>query len=226
MSLRYPLTLLGAGLLAAGLSERGGYWLLAWLGGNFLALGLAHFWGQPGIFGKRPDGTLPGWSRIVFLPLFLYSSLVWQLIRRISRSKPFDVVNDRLVVGRRLLPGEATVQFDQVVDLTAEFQEPELLRNAPGYRCFPILDGGAPSPEALRVAVGDLGPGRIFIHCAQGHGRTGLFALAVLLQSGAVRTVEEGLRLLIAARPGIRLNQEQRRCLDIFARALPKSGVR
>jgi hypothetical protein len=220
MSLRYPLTLLGAVLLATGLSERGSYWLLAWLGGNFLMLGLAHFRGQPGIFGKRTSGTLPGWSRIVFLPLFLYSSLVWQLLRRISRSKPFDVVNDRLVVGRRLLPGEATFQFDQVVDLTAEFQEPEFLRNTPGYRCFPILDGGAPTPEALHDAVAQLGPGRIFIHCAQGHGRTGLFALAVLLHSGAVGSLEEGLRLLTAARPGIRLNREQRRCLDTFAREL------
>lgn len=225
MSLRYPLSLLGAVLVAAGLSERGGYWLLAWFGGNFLVLGLAHFWSQPGIFGKRPNGTLPGWSRIIFLPLFLYSGLVWQLLRRISRSKPFDVVNDRLVVGRRLSPGEATVQFDQVVDLTAEFQEPEFLRNAPGYRCFPILDGGAPTPEAVHVAVARLGPGRIFIHCAQGHGRTGLFALAVLLHSGAVRSVEEGLGLLIAARPGIRLNREQRRCLDIFARELCRKAV-
>lgn len=220
MSLRYPLTLLGAVLLATGLSERGSYWLLAWLGGNFLVLGLAHFRGQPGIFGKRADGTLPLWSRIVFLPLLLYSGLVWRLLRRVSRSTAFNVVNDRLVVGRRLLPDETTFQFDQVVDLTAEFQEPEFLRDAPGYRCFPILDGGAPTPEALHVAVARLGTGRIFIHCAQGHGRTGLFALAVLLQSGAVGSVEEGLRLLTAARPGIRLNREQRRCLDSFAREL------
>jgi protein-tyrosine phosphatase len=68
--------------------------------------------------------------------------------------------------------------------------------------------------------VAQLGPGRIFIHCAQGHGRTGLFALAVLLHSGAVGSLEEGLRFLTAARPGIRLNREQRRCLDTFAREL------
>ena len=108
-------------------------------------------------------------------------------------------------------------EFDNYVDLTAEFAEPAAIRKSPAYRSFPILDGAAPSPEALRAAVAGLRPGRTFVHCAQGHGRTGLFALAVLLSSGVARSVEDGLRLLRTARPGIRLSRDQRRCIEVYA---------
>jgi protein-tyrosine phosphatase len=103
------------------------------------------------------------------------------------------------------------------VDLTAEFAEPLAVRLSPSYRSFPILDGSAPSPESLRAAVAGLREGRTFVHCAQGHGRTGLFALAVLLHQRVVPSVEDGLRMLTAARPGIRLNVEQRACIEKYA---------
>jgi protein-tyrosine phosphatase len=108
-----------------------------------------------------------------------------------------------------LLPSEVPAGFDNYVDLTAEFAEPSSIRRSSAYVCFPILDGAAPAPQALRKAVGNLRPGRTFVHCGQGYGRTGLFAAAVLLTSGAAGTMEEALQMLVAARPGIRLNGEQ-----------------
>jgi hypothetical protein len=59
-----------------------------------------------------------------------------------------------------------------------------------------------------------------FLNCAQGHGRTGLFALAVLLSSGVVRSVDEGMRMLLAVRPAIRLSRDQRRCIETYAQKL------
>ncbi|TMH07302.1 MAG: hypothetical protein E6H67_04090, partial [Betaproteobacteria bacterium] len=84
-------------------------------------------------------------------------------------------------------------------------------------RSFPILNDAAPTPEALRVAVQSLSPGRTFIHCAHGYGRSGLFSLAVLLSSGDARSVEDGLQMLKTARPGIRLNREQLKCIQLYA---------
>ncbi len=107
-----------------------------------------------------------------------------------------------------------------LVDLTAEFSEPSVIRCSPSYHSFPILDGSAPTPEALRAAVVSLRLGRTFIHCAQSHGRTGLFALAVLLSSGAARSVGDGLRMLKAVRPAIRLSRDQQRCIEISAQNL------
>ena len=217
MSYRHLLTLLGAVLIAFGVIQGGWMWMAVWLGVDFLILGVAHGRGAHRVFGKRPNGTLPAWSWLVFLPLLAYTSLVWHLVRLLSREPARQAVNERLVIGRRQLARELEGAFDNYVDLTAEFGTPHAIGRAPGYVSFPVLDGAAPTPEALRDAVRRLRPGRTFVHCAQGHGRTGLFTLAVLLESGSARSIEEGLQVLRAIRPGIVLNPEQRRCLQMYA---------
>ena len=217
MSCRHLLLLLGMVLMGLGVAERGWCFLALWLGCDFLILGIAHGRGAHGVFGKRVDGTLPLWSWLLFFPLFIYTRAVWHLIRLFSREPARSKVTQQLVVGRRLLASELDGEFDNFVDLTAEFSEPSIIRDSPSYRSFPILDGAAPTPEALYAAVASLRPGRTFIHCAQGHGRTGLFALAVLLSSGVARSVEDGLRMLSAVRPAIRLSREQHRCILIYA---------
>lgn len=217
MSYRHLLTLLGLVVIALGLIEGGWFLLAVWLGCNFLVLGVAYGCGAHQVFGKRADGTLPWWSRLVFLPLLVYARVVWHFIRLFSREPKQNMVTEQLVIGRRLLPFEVQGEFDNFVDLTAEFSEPSSIRCSPCYRSFPILDGSAPTPQALRAAVAGLRPGRTFIHCAQGHGRTGLFALAVLLSSGLARNVEDGLRILCKARPAVRLSRAQRRCIEIYA---------
>lgn len=218
MSYRHVLVLLGLVLVALGLIEGGWFFVVVWLGGDFVVLGIAHGRGSHRVFGKRADGTLPLWSWLGFFPLLSFSLLVWQLLRWVSREPAQSAVNAQLVVGRRLSAGEFEEAFDNVVDLTAEFSEPARIRRSPSYRSFPILDGAAPTPEALRAGVASLRPGRTFIHCAQGHGRTALFALAVLLDSGAARGVEEGWQMLSSVRPGVRLSREQQKCLRIFAK--------
>jgi protein-tyrosine phosphatase len=225
MSYKHLLPLCGLVLIALGLVERGWFLVLVWLGADFLIVGLAHWRHAHGVFGKRADGTLPLWSRLLFLPLRAYSGAVWHLLRLLSREPAQSTVTPDLVVGRRLLASEAHGKFDSYVDLTAEFVEPLAIRKSPAYRCFPLLDGSAQTPEALRRAVASLRPGRTFIHCAQGHGRTGLFALAFLLHSGAARSIEDGLQMLRAARPRIHLNKEQQQCIRAFGKRLKEERV-
>jgi len=217
MHLKYLLSLLGLTMIALGVGAGKGLIPVVWLGVDFLALGLAHASGAHRIVGKRFDGSLSPWSWLFYLPLLTFTILIWHLTRLISREPASNVVTEDLVVGRRHLSSELPRGFDNYVDLTAEFAEPRAIRRNIGYISFPILDGGAPKARALRDAVAKLRPGRTFIHCAQGHGRTGMFALAVLLSTGATRNVDEGLRMLRTIRPGIRLNREQRRCIEEFA---------
>ena len=217
MSYRHLLTFLGIVLVVLGLMEGGWFFLAVWLGADFVTLGVAHSRGWHRVFGKRADGSLPWWSWLVFLPLLTYTTVVWHLIRLCSCEPAHNAITENLVVGRRLLPFELAGEFDNLVDLTAEFPEPSAIRSSPSYRSFPILDGGAPTPEALRAAVASLRPGRTFVHCAQGHGRTGLFALAVLLNAGVARSVEDGMRILSELRPAIRLSREQHRCIQAYA---------
>jgi hypothetical protein len=220
MSRSYSILLLGLILMVIGVINSGWSLLLLWLGADFLILGIAHFKNAPGFFGKRPNGSLPFWSWLIFLPLLFYTNLIWRLACLLSREPAQNIISDDLVVGRRLLPSEVDGEFTNFLDLTAEFPEPTAIRHLPAYQCFPILDGGAPRLDELNNAIDRLPPGRTFIHCAQGHGRTGLFTLALLLKRGVVRNPEEGLEKLRAIRPGINLNQPQRHCIEAFAKSL------
>lgn len=228
MRSRHLLILLGVVFVALGLVEQGWLFVLAWLGCDLLVLGIAHGRDAHRVFGKRPDGTLPWWSWLLFLPLHAFTWALWHLVRLAGRKPAYNVVNDQLVIGRRLRACEVNDRFDNFVDLTAEFFEPGAICHAASYRSFPILDGAAPTPEALQAVVASLRPGRTFIHCAQGHGRTGLFAAAVLLHSGTACSVEESLAILLRVRPAIRLNREQRQCLEAYAQNIkrPDAGHR
>src|SRR6266850_4581159 len=136
MSYRHLLILLGAVLIALGLIERGWFLLAAWMGFDFLILGIAHARHSHGVFGKKADGSLPFWSWLLFFPLLLYTSAVWHLVRLFSREPPHTIITTRLVVGRRLLPFELPGEFDNYVDLTAEFSEPSAVRDSPAYCSF------------------------------------------------------------------------------------------
>ena len=214
------LPLLAVLFIVCGLISGGWVLLSAWLGADFVVLGIAHWRGSHGVFGKRANGTLPLWSWCLFFPLLIYTIGVWYLIRLFSSESPKNSVTEQLTVGRRLLPPELQGQFENYVDLTAEFAEPAAIRKSSSYHSFPILDAAAPTPDALLAAVANLRPGRTFIHCAQGHGRTGLFAAAALLKAGAASSAEDALRMLTAVRPGIRLNKEQHRCINAYVEKL------
>ena len=213
----YLLALIGAVLVTVGIVECGWLLLTIWLGLDFLALAIAHWKQAHHLFGKRPDGTLCLFNRILLLPLLLFTWVTWHLFRILSREPAMATVTDRLTVGRRLLQFEVEARFDNYVDLTAEFSEPIPIRYSSAYLSFPILDASAPSPEMLCRVIDRLGPGRTFVHCAQGHGRTGLFAAALLLRSGEALSVDEALRALKNVRSQIRLNREQLKCLRRFS---------
>jgi hypothetical protein len=143
MSQRHLLTLLGLVLIGIGLFERGWFLLAVWFGCDFLVLAIAHARRAHRVFGKRPDGSIPFWSWLVFLPLLLYASAVWHIARLLSRESAHNEVTNDLIVGRRLLPGELDGDFANYVDLTSEFAEPLAIHRSAAYLCFPILDGSA-----------------------------------------------------------------------------------
>jgi hypothetical protein len=222
---RYLLVLLGLLLFLQAAMWRGWAWLLAWPGANFVALGLAYGLDRHRLFGKRADGQLPPWGRVAFAPLLAYAWLTWHLLRLIEREPAFCSVGPDLVLGRRLLAREWPSGFRNVVDLTAEFAETKLLRSSPGYVCFPVLDGSAPAARELLSVIERLKPGRTYVHCAQGHGRSALFAVALLLYHQRARIPEEALAQLKAVRPGVRLNRAQQACLGEFMAELSRRST-
>lgn len=188
-------------------------YLLFWLGTNFLLLGTAYFRRNPFIFGKRADGSISALRSIAFFPLHLYSHLFWHLINILSREPKIGVIDNKVWIGRRLIRDELPPQVEAIIDLTAEFREPRNLMAGRNYKSFPILDASTPETQSLKRFIDDLPAEGNYIHCAQGHGRTGLFTIAFLIMKGFYSSIEQAKSVIQKTRPRLRLNRDPERFL-------------
>jgi protein-tyrosine phosphatase len=188
--------------------------LLVWPGVSFAVVSVAYLSGDVRWFGKRTDGTRHWLSRLALLPYFLFTKTVWIAQITISREPAAHAVNDSLVVARRLRPAEMPSDVTDVVDLTCEFTDPRSIRQRLRYTCHPILDAGSAPAAELLSSIRALPPpmhGRLLIHCANGHGRTGMFAAIWLVAHGFSTTAEDAITKLRVVRPGVGLRAGQRR---------------
>lgn len=210
---RFVVVFCGVGMFLFAYGAMTGFlWLLAWPGLSNILVGAGYFWGTPRLFGKRVDGSRALFASFLLFPYTVVAYVVWFVQIKVSCKAAFHVVNERLIVSRRLFAHEMPGEVSLVLDLTCEFCDPLVIRQREGYRCLPILDGGSVSADELLESLRELVPpagGRLLIHCAQGHGRTGLVAAAFLLLHGYARTAEEAVRMLQAVRPGVRLRRGQ-----------------
>lgn len=208
-------------LLVSNAATRGGFaWLLVYPAISFAVVGLAYVADRHELFGKRPDGTLAPVAVLALAPYLVYVWSIWHLVRLLSREPAISRVEDELLIGRRLLNDELPADVQTVIDLTSEFAEPRRVRSVGRYISFPILDASTRSANeiaelAASVAAQD---GPTYIHCAQGHGRTGLVAAAVLLAAGNADSVDTAVSSLEKARPDLKLSRVQRRRLaEVYA---------
>lgn len=228
--MRMGLLLMACGVawsLVAALAG-GRWWGLAWLGLCFVLVGRAYLRGGARTLGKREDGSL-AWHRVVvLLPYFLLTWAVWHAQRALSRERCFDEVRPGLLLGRRPFAWELPRGVACVVDLTAEFPVARGVRESTRYRCVPVLDAAAMAEQVLAALVSELlaSPGPIYVHCAQGHGRSAMVVAALLLARGEAGSADQAEVLVRHARPGVRLRPEQRALLERMAPLLRELGAR
>lgn len=187
---------------------------LIWPALSFALVSLA-YWGYPElVFAKRSTGTLPTSRQVLLAPFLILTWGTWHLLRLLSREPRIDALTSDILIGRRCLPGEYFPDTASVVDLTWEFEQRHP-RSRAIYLCHPILDGAAPDPRALSKLASEVAtlPRPVLIHCAQGHGRTGLVAAALLMHLDPTISPELALARVVQARPGVRLNGQQLACL-------------
>lgn len=201
-------------MVAAVAVLNGSWWLfLTWPALSLGIVSLAFAGLGPGAFGKRSNGTLAPWAIAALLPWLALTWLVWNLLWLASKEPPWAEIVPDLFAGRRVLGRDMPEGIDLVVDLTAEFAEPSAVRLNRRYLSLPILDSGIPSdPNRFREVVSEVAKceGRIYVHCAMGHGRTGTFVAALLVARGIAADLTSALRLIRDKRPGVKLNAEQR----------------
>ena len=210
---------LGIYLCLLGGALGGAAWLLVWVGLSFLLVGGAYLGLGPGVFGKRPKGDLSFWAIGLLLPYLAMIWLVWHLLRWLTTEPCCNEVAPGIWVGRRPLAWELPPEVDLVVDLMAELPASYAVRNGRTYICLPTLDATAPDEDAFRRLVERLAdwPGKVYIHCASGHGRSATLAAALLIARGCSETAAQAEEFLRRGRPGIRLKRGQRKLVQKLA---------
>ena len=200
-----------AGLLAYLAIARGGASLLwLWPAADCAAVGAAYFGFGARVFGKRSDGSLSPWAALPMLPFLAVIRIVWRLQVLLSPEPCWSEVVPGLFLGRLPLRGEYPEGIRLVVDMTAEFSKPDYHPASAGYRCLPTLDAFVPDSGACDALVEEaFSAGSVFVHCANGHGRSAAFAAALLLRRGLARDVAEAMGIIRRARPACRLNPVQ-----------------
>lgn len=200
--------------------------LLLWPAVSFGLVAVAYFISEPAVFGKRQDGSMSKGNMLVLLPYLFYLWSVWHVARILSREDAVNSLEADVIIGRRLLPRELTFTPGAIVDLTCEFPEPPAIRSSGRYVSFPILDASAATPETIAEFAKQLRglESPVFIHCAQGHGRTALIASALLLSKGLASNADEALSKVQNARPLARPNALQSRTLKAAVERLQRSS--
>lgn len=211
------------------LAIQGGWYLVSgWPGVSVAMVTLAYLTGNVGWFGKRGDGSRSRAAQILLLPALTVIRIVWLVQISLSGESPANAVNRFLFVSRALRVHEVPRSVTDVCDLTCELTDPTPIRRHYHYRCLPILDAGIRQASEQIELARELPPaaGRVLlIHCANGHGRTGMFAAIWLLTHGFAGTAAEALGMLHEIRPGIVLRRRQQRMVGFAESILRNSNI-
>ena len=216
MKYAFVFSLLALVLVADAVLLQGVGWVLLWPAGSFLLVAGAHAGLGPGVLGKQSDGRVTLWAVMLLFPYLLLTWGLWHMLRLLSREDCWNEVAPGLFLGRRAFPHELPNGVTLVVDVTSEFPAPRGIRNGREYICLPILDAESPDETGLRTLIERVAawPDPVYVHCAQGHGRSALVMAGVLLLRGVARDPAEALQQLRTVRPGVWLKKSQRQLLS------------
>lgn len=191
-------------------------WLLVWSGLSWILVGIAYSANLELIFGKRSDGTMSAFRVSLFLPFLLVTWVTWYVQRALTKESVYNKVAPGVYLGRRCSAAELPPDVRTIIDLTAEFAESQGVRHGRTYICVPMLDASIPAPASFRSLLESVSrfPDPIYIHCAQGHGRSAMAAAAALVVKGLTPTLEEAIQTVKRARPAIKISAIQHRLLE------------
>lgn len=169
------------------------------------------------IFGKTDGGRLSPSAVFVLLPYLAVHRLRHFFVTVVSRENRADLLLPGIYMGSRPASASSMPQSVTVcVDLSAEFPEHRSVsvNSRIRYISFPILEASVRKIDDLLSCIDALPESGIYIHCSQGHGRTGFFCAALLLRRGLTADVSGAESFLQSRRPALRLRKGQRKFLE------------
>lgn len=204
--------------------------LLGWAAASFFVVSSAYWLNSASIFRKRSDGSLPWYSRWLFVPFLAAVGWYNHWARQRDKVPPLQQVSSGLFLGARLtqadLPLVQQHNIRAVLDVTAEFAALDGLADLSSihYLNIPVLDHAVPKPEQLQQAVNWLAQQRaagrkVLVHCALGRGRSVLLLAAFLLSRHNSHNAEQAIALIKQVRHTAGLNRRQLEALRRFTQS-------
>ncbi|MBT6176751.1 MAG: hypothetical protein HOI23_05850 [Deltaproteobacteria bacterium] len=222
--MKYILSASAAALLLAlqAIATGGLNYLLMWPALSLITVAGAYSGIGAGVFGKRADGTMRPFNRLLMLPFCIPYELAWKLY--LSKQEPaWHLITPGLWLGRRVRAEELPNGVGLVVDVTAEFESFKTVRENYTYWTLPTLDARTASTEKfkeLSERIAAWSQSGVYIHCAKGRGRSTTLLVAVLLERNHVQSIDEAMNLIRSHRPQVRLHKPQRKVLEsLYERA-------
>jgi len=165
--------------------------IFLWMALDFWLFSFIYFFGQVNlgvclIHKNKKTGKVPLLARIIHFPYLKAVYLIWLWKKNYMNEDPYAKVADGIYVGKyprdypENFPDDATI----VADLTVEFSAPAKMVHNLGYYCYPCLDFVL-SEEVVMLAelaieLAKKRQDQIYIHCANGHGRSATLAAMLL----------------------------------------------
>ncbi len=194
---------------------------LLWPAVSFFTLSAGYLFLGPMVFGKMLNGRQKLWARILHLPGFLFNQITWKIGRATKPDDPWNEIVPNVFLGRKLsCKSELPASISLVVDLTAEYCEPEDILTSLDYKCVPTLDGTALVSHNFAEVLEYVADKQmvIYVHCAVGHGRAAMFVASLLIKSGICLDVEEAESLIKAKRPLTHLRPSHKKVINVHCK--------
>ncbi|BBM85798.1 dual specificity protein phosphatase family protein [Candidatus Uabimicrobium amorphum] len=188
-----------------------GAFVLLWPAASFALVGISYLTTTTKCFGKKENGHLHWISQFILLPYLVCLWSLWHIIRFFQKENPYDTLNNQITIGRRLFFREMPSDTQVVVDLTCEFNEDKRIVANYEYKCFPILDCCPTQQQPLIDFIKDLAlcDKKIYIHCAQGHGRTSMITCVLLVFQEKVSSPQQAMEQIQQKRPRANMTRRQ-----------------
>lgn len=215
-------SLVGMGFIAAAATYRGGSWFLIWPGIAFFVVGLAYAIPAHSLWNKTASGDISTLRVLALAPYAILLWVIWHTHRLLSRENRCDLViapdagRGAVWLGRWPFVNELPQETSLVVDLLAEWPARKGIAENRTYWAHPVLDGCPPNDvrafvELVKTVANH--EGTTYVHCAMGHGRSGLVGAAIVLARGKTDDVSDAIAHIQRFRPGVKLNRAQLRFL-------------